>query len=66
MGAVLLDIDTMALSGCANPTFATIITPTSWAIVDADGLGSRRRGGRDGLVTVNTNQVATQIMFTAK
>lgn len=59
VGKVLLDIGAIALNGCTNPTFATVITPASWTIVNADGLGSRRGGGRDSLVTVNTNQVTT-------
>lgn len=62
----LLDIGAIALGGCANPTFATVITPASWTIVDADGLMDRRGGGRNSLIAVNTDQVTSQVMFAAK
>ena len=56
---VLLDISAIALSSRTNPTLATVITPPSWSVVNTDGFRDRGRGGRDRLVTVNTDQVTT-------
>jgi hypothetical protein len=61
-----LDIGAIAVSSCTNPTLTTVFTPASWTVVNTNGLGDRRRGGRDRLVTVNANQVTTKIMLAAK
>lgn len=63
---ILLDIGAIALSGGTNPTFATVVAPTPWTMFNPDGLGDRGRGRRDRVVTVDTNQVTTEVMFAAK
>lgn len=65
-GGFLLDVSAAALSSDTDPSFATVITPPSWASVDTNSLGCCRGSRRDGLVAVNANQVTAQIMLAAE
>lgn len=63
----LLDVVAVAIGAAADPTLSTGVAPSARATLDTDGLlGSREKRGGDRLITVDADEVATQIMLPAE
>lgn len=60
----------MAVAGvvAANPTLAAGVAPATRSVLNPNGLFRRHgeKGSTDRFVTMNTNEMATQVMFPAE